>query len=129
MNKYITPVEAVNDIWVNYILEHEDYKVDLSGEFWTRLTKRHNKLLPDEGWRICGTIDSHGYRVFKPWLDGYKRKVSIHRLAYLYFNGNLDADKVVNHIDGNRTNNNVWNLELVSHHYNRKFRAAKAPWL
>lgn len=62
--------------------------------------------------------------LFKPWLNdqGYfyvrlsnpRRMARVHRLVAMAFLPNPEAHSVVNHIDNNRTNNRVSNLEWTS---------------
>lgn len=58
-------------------------------------------------------IDSHGYHRVKITFDGRKdnRLVSVHRLVASAFISNPENKPDVNHIDGNKSNNNVSNLE------------------
>lgn len=49
----------------------------------------------------------------------YKQKL-VHRLVAETFILNLENKKEVNHINGDKTNNHVTNLEYVSHHDNQK---------
>lgn len=44
----------------------------------------------------------------------------IHRIVALYFVDNLYGFEVVNHIDGNKLNNNDWNLEWCTKSHNSK---------
>lgn len=44
----------------------------------------------------------------------------VHRIVYECFLGSIPEDKEINHIDGNPHNNNINNLELVSHTENCK---------
>ena len=49
----------------------------------------------------------------------YKRKTySCHRIIWWLHNGGIDADLKIDHIDGNKLNNAVNNLRLVSHTVN-----------
>ena len=46
-------------------------------------------------------------------------KIYMHRLVWAWFNGDCDSeDLVINHIDLNKENNKIENLELVSHKEN-----------
>lgn len=68
-------------------------------------------------------------RILKPWLNcatgypqvriGGRKKHSVHRLVACAFLGEF-PDLFVNHKDGSRTNNNVENLEWVTHSGNMK---------
>ncbi len=45
---------------------------------------------------------------------GFSETVSIHRLVYRTFKGELNKGFEINHIDGDKSNNNILNLEQVS---------------
>lgn len=45
----------------------------------------------------------------------------VHRLVYETFVGKIEDGKEINHIDGNRENNNIKNLEVVSHKDNVRY--------
>jgi hypothetical protein len=48
----------------------------------------------------------------------YSRQVSLNRvIANSFFDANIDGMEV-NHIDGDKTNNAIWNLEVVTHEEN-----------
>jgi hypothetical protein len=57
---------------------------------------------------------------------GYKRLTTgelVHRLVYTLFVGDIPKKMVINHIDGNKTNNNFKNLEAVTHRENSRHNA------
>lgn len=64
--------------------------------------------------------DSNGYMIFK---DKYKKHHLIHRLvAKLFLPYTSECDTLeINHKDGNRANNNVDNLEWVTHSENIRY--------
>jgi hypothetical protein len=67
----------------------------------------------------CGTIDTHGYKVV--FINGKNYKT--HRLIFLYFHGFMP--KYIDHIDGDRLNNDISNLRACTHlqnNYNSKIR-------
>ena len=76
-----------------------------NGETWNKKLKRFSK----------GTKTSHGYL-----FAGKKHREYIHRLVALAFIPNPENKRVVNHIDGNKQNNNVSNLEWRTHSENNK---------
>ena len=42
----------------------------------------------------------------------------MHRLIYIYHFGNIEDGKYIDHIDGNRMNNDINNLRVVTHQQN-----------
>jgi hypothetical protein len=57
-----------------------------------------------------GLVGKRGYVTIGLCLGGRKHTVSIHRLVLSAFEPNLENKSDVDHIDGNRTNNNLSNL-------------------
>lgn len=58
------------------------------------------------------------YRVSVQKLDGIWTSMPVHRLVAITFIDNPENKKCVNHKDSNRNNNNVENLEWVTHKEN-----------
>ena len=67
-----------------------------------------------------GTIRLNGYKVFRLSKNGVKKGFYAHRLVAENFLDNPNNYKVVNHIDGNKLNNDVSNLEWCSQSKNMK---------
>lgn len=61
----------------------------------------------------------NGYNILKLYRDGKPYTRQVHRLVAMAFIGDVEGLEV-NHKDGNKTNNNVENLELVSRSENIK---------
>ena len=59
-----------------------------------------------------------GYPAVKLSRDGVTKIKPIHRVVYEAFVGEIRSGQEINHIDFNRTNNCVENLESVSHYEN-----------
>jgi len=57
---------------------------------------------------------SAGYYKVKLSLNGKIKAYYVHRLVYQMFKGDIPYGMQVNHIDENRTNNNIDNLELLT---------------
>ena len=58
--------------------------------------------------------NGRGYRYVSLYKDGKYKNYLVHRLVYLEFAGDIPEEMEVNHIDGDKCNNNLFNLELVT---------------
>lgn len=66
---------------------------------------------------LKGQFSNSGYLNYNLSLNGYKKRFYAHRLVAQYFLNNgkkLDKNQQVNHIDCNKKNNYVKNLEIIS---------------
>ena len=63
---------------------------------------------------------STGYMMIQLYRDGRRKAVTIHRLVALAFINNPMNYQQVNHIDGNKNNNDVTNLEWCTPQYNAR---------
>ena len=73
-------------------------------------------------------IDKRGYKIVSLRIYPQKYFLSLHRLVAETFIPNPNDYPVINHIDGNPSNNNVKNLEWCTQSYNVKcaFKCGKA---
>lgn len=74
----------------------------------------HNKVRQLKTYKI-----NSGYEAIKLTLGGVKKHKLIHRMVAEMFIPNPDGKSEVNHIDGNKLNNNVCNLEWVTSSENK----------
>jgi hypothetical protein len=59
--------------------------------------------------------DGRGYRcVTVLCKDGQRRTLKVHRIVWEWFNGDIPQGIHVDHIDGDKTNNHIDNLRLLS---------------
>jgi len=112
--------------------------MDTSAWFWFQPDKKYKYIKkpitnsPEE-WRqvpdmpgvyvsSSGRVKKNGKILKQLTQDGYKTvlRKRVHRLVAMAFLPNPDGLPVVNHIDGNRSNNNVDNLEWMSYKDNTK---------
>lgn len=64
--------------------------------------------------RFIGAVGSGQYFKISCKIYGKVRHIQIHRLVYLVFKGEIPLSCQINHIDGNKLNNNITNLEIVT---------------
>lgn len=64
--------------------------------------------------------DGHGYLHLSLYKNGYGKNFKVHRIVASAFIDNPELKKTVNHIDGNKKNNNVENLEWATYSENHK---------
>lgn len=91
-------------------LKREDYSnfliYDETSPTFLRYTKNTSFNKFTNG-KKCGTLNKvTGYVMYK--------NIPVHRIVYALVHGECPSDKQVNHIDGNKQNNKVDNLELVT---------------
>lgn len=104
MEKFIT-IRGINFKCIEdgscYIWKDECYKGKLKNPYWKKI----------------GSTESQGYIVYHNNKVG---TMKVHRIIASAFLG-LDIDNletIIDHIDGNRSNNNVSNLRVVTHTQN-----------
>jgi hypothetical protein len=98
------------EIW-KVIPGFDQYSVSTCGRIWSSKTERY--LKPD--------LLRNGYLQVTLRKNSKSKKISVHRVVAETFRGSdMRLDFVVNHIDGDKTNNNVNNLEWRSQSDNLK---------
>ena len=83
---------------------YDGYLVSKEGEVWSERSNKLLSLFPD----------SNGYLLCNLYRDGKRKLCKIHRLVALTFIPNPENKPQVNHIDGNKLNNHIDNLEWAS---------------
>lgn len=119
-----TPQKLVGERWAQ--VQHPDTGRLLS--IWG--VSSHGRLRSSKGFISYGSETACGYRTVQISSGGVKTRLRVHRLVAYSFIGQRPHGWVVNHKDGNRSNNRVDNLEYVTqaqnivHSYrsNRRFQ-------
>ena len=81
-------------------------------------TNKNNKIMTFKGKILKPQNDRCGYLCVLLSLNGIKRNFKIHRLVAQAFIDNSNNKPCVNHKDGNKTNNMVYNLEWCTQQEN-----------
>jgi len=90
-----------------------DYYITETGEVWSR---KWNKLKQLKSRKD----NSHGYLMVWLQIDGKNTGKLIHRLVGEIFLPNPENKPQINHIDGNKLNNHISNLEWCTSSHNNK---------
>jgi len=91
------------------------YAIEINGAVWAYPKK--SRL---NGRWLKQTINRCGYSYVCLFKNGETKNVNIHSLVAKSFVSGRDEGLQINHIDGNKSNNNASNLEWVSASENRK---------
>lgn len=83
-----------------------------------KIYNKHNKSFTLYKGKIIKSWDSRWYRQIKLCRDWKTKHFSIHRLIGTYFIENPENKPHINHIDWNRSNNDIQNLEWCTHSEN-----------
>lgn len=120
----------MNEIWKNAVGYEGLYEVSNLGR--VRSVDRYDSLGHfRESIILRQHLDHNGYKFVALFKDGKRKSIKIHRIVAMAFIPNPNNLPQVNHIDENKINNNVDNLEWCDCKYNcnygtRNERTAKA---
>ena len=92
------------------ILDYLNYEIDENGNVYNKITNNQLK----------GSIGENGYKYYRLSKNNHKKMFYAHRLVAEYFIPNPNNLPIVNHIDGNKLNNNINNLEWTGYSENTK---------
>lgn len=102
------------------MLYNEKYKCWVSKEGFVYTL---NGVYNQTGYHGDGTL-----KIRKPYKRGlyyYWKGISLHRLVWETFNGEIPTDMEIDHIDRDKSNNKLSNLRCVSHKENCQNRENK----
>lgn len=96
--------------------EYSSYYITKSGKVYSKRQGNTLKLLKQ-------SLDTSGYPIVKLYDSNSKnRTIAVHRLVADTFIPNLNNLECINHIDENKTNNSVNNLEWCTKSYNNSYK-------
>lgn len=122
----IPPIRAFsfmqNEIWKD-IPEFEGYyQVSNLGNLRSlsrTILREGGRKLNLKGKIILPKIDEHGYYKCQLWKNNKPKSIRVHRLVAKAFLNKSHWQNHVNHIDGNKLNNNLSNIEWCTDEYNQ----------
>ena len=86
------------------IIGYEDYAVSNTGEI---KSLKFDRLL-------CGSKNGAGYKYVNLVKNKIKKSHSIHSLVMKYFGKGQTENSIIDHKDGNKSNNHIDNLQWIS---------------
>ena len=111
--------KKIDESFVSNLIKRGILKLDKNGEIWRQYHIRpHDKQLIKIKIRKIGHISQYGYKDISVPHNRKKYTFRAHRIIWVYHHGRIPEGKVINHIDGNRTNNRIENLEVVTYSEN-----------
>ena len=105
-----TKEELDNEIWKDVLRYDYEYQISNLGRF-KRVTSFHKN---NKGEITVGSLDSRGYLRTNLTKEGKNISKKLHRLVAEHFLDNYSEDLTVNHIDFNKSNNKLSNLEMMT---------------
>lgn len=111
----------MEEIWKDVKGYEGIYKISNRGNIKSidRISKaiRKNKIISQKfkGQALRPFISTTGYFTIKLTKNNNYKSFKIHRLIAIHFIPNPDNKAEVNHIDGNKLNNDINNLEWATH--------------
>ena len=111
----------LKEVWKSISGYEQLYEISNLGRVKSlpRLIKARNPFISKEYIRKP-VLYNNGYLCIRLSKDGFVKNHSLHRLIATEFLNKLDESYEVNHIDGNKLNNSLDNLEWVTKADNQK---------
>ena len=81
--------------------------------------KTYIRRVPEKIYKYA--LDNYGYPIVTLHKEGKRKTITIHKLVANAFIPNLNNYKTINHIDENKLNNRVENLEWCTVEYNNDY--------
>ena len=105
------PTKGITDSSFVPIKYNNNYKINNKG---TIINKNNIVCKP--------FINNSGYYCIGLWKNNIKTTYCVHKLVAEHFMNNYDDSLDIDHIDNNKLNNNINNLQLITHRENCKKR-------
>lgn len=110
-----------NEIWYDLVEFNGFYVINHSGEVKSKSTTSNRCGRKPSGRVLKTSITNVGYRTVGLSINGKQKRRSIHRLLAITFIPNPENKRCVNHIDCDRLNNDLSNLEWATYSENNSY--------
>lgn len=90
------------------ITTHPNYYITTCGKVWNNVKQKYLKQ----------SKDIQGYLHVRLSNNGITKTIKVHKLIAIYYLNQIDNKLIVDHIDNNKLNNTVENLQLISQRLN-----------
>lgn len=90
------------------------YEINTAGQVISLERPKRNTFTAKLPYRVLIPLRREGYEYVVLHKEGEKLDISIHRLMCLTFLPNPENKKFVNHLNGVRNNNPLWNVEWAT---------------
>ena len=114
-------IKINKEIWKPVLGYETLYEVSNKGNVRSLKNRWHNREKPR---LVRQQLTKKGYKRLPLNKENKHKLYMTHVLVYEAFNGKIPNDMEVNHKDYNRTNNNIENLEIISHANNVRYSKA-----
>ena len=110
------------EIWRNVVGYEGIYEVSNYGFIRTHKDKvTYTEMHKIRHWKqrvLKQKTDKNGYKRVSLWLNGKEKTWSVHRVVATAFLDKDGSNDIINHKDGNPSNNNVDNIEWCDYRHN-----------
>lgn len=109
----------MDEIWADIPHYEGHYQVSNLGRVKSLYYRNNNSFIPNRE-KILKQLDANGYKRVRLFEKGIHNQFSVHRLVAQVFIPNPENKPCINHIDGNKENNKVDNLEWCTYSENEQ---------
>ncbi len=103
------------DIWIFEQIKNKRLEVILDGFGVIDHENKHKHIIPKIDKQKLGNKSKYSYITIKNYKNHKFVTLLLHRIVWMYYHQKLIPDNLcINHIDGNKWNNHIGNLETIS---------------
>lgn len=119
-------MKQIDEIWLPVVGFEGSYEISSFGRIQSctrKILTKHGYYIPVKGQALKPKLDKYGYPHIGLCVSRKTKWYTIHRLVAIHYILNPDNKPQVNHIDGNKQNNHMDNLEWCTGRENHEHAA------